>query len=547
MSNEINKTINDEIDELINDKKENNEPKKKKRSFKMVTAFTMLIFIITFFVILSWILHYTGVTTKVGEETQKIKALGILDIFYAPFKGFENKADIIVFILAIGGFINIVLITKSLEGLSQSVAKKLKGKEIWIIPILMFFFSICGTTEGMAEESLGFYMILVPLMIIAGFDTITGWLIVLIGAGAGVMGSTVNPFLVTVAVDAITTNTSGSTGWDITVGDGLAWRFIGWLIITGTAIAFVIWYANKVKKSPEKSITFSTREEDKEFFLQNTTEEIVMDWRKITALVFFFITLVMMIVYLIGWDEILNLKNTPVKNAGDWVNNNMPWLTSLIPGLGQGGFIEISPFFLIGGIAIGALNWKGEKKFVDDFIAGMTDILSVCLVIATATGIGVILTESHEQELIVSSLIKGLDGIPDIPFLILLFIVFLPLSFLIPSTSGFAAAIFPLLAGTTATGGIITGAIVPGDPTDPAFTPVAVDAIKGSGSITAFSYACGILNFVTPTSGVVMGSLAISRISYDKLWKVLWPFILVMVLLSIILLSIGGLIGGKIF
>jgi uncharacterized ion transporter superfamily protein YfcC len=112
-----------------------------------------------------------------------------------------------------------VVSSKALEGFSQGIISKLKGREIYAIIPLMLFFSICGTAEGMAEESLGFYMICIPLMIAAGFDTFTGLLIVLVGAGSGVIASTVNPFVITIALNGL--NSGLDPSQQLSAGDGL--------------------------------------------------------------------------------------------------------------------------------------------------------------------------------------------------------------------------------------------------------------------------------------------------------------------------------------
>lgn len=506
-------------------KAKKHKQKHKPFKLKMFTAFTMLLLIIFVIIVISWILNAAGVTTdhKVSEtETIRVEigAAGIIDLFWAPMKGFIQKADIIIFILTIGAFINLLLISKSLIGSAQWITRKLKGKELWAILPLMIFFSICGSVEGMAEESLGFYMVVIPLMIAAGFDTFTGLMIVLLGAGVGVIGSTVNPFLITVSVNAII-----ESGYDINAGDGLVWRLVSWVILTAIVISFVMIYAAKVKKKNTISITFSTVKADKEYFLQSANEVIVMDWRKRTSLAIFGLTLTIMIVYLIGWDSILGIDN--FKRAGDWMNNNIPWITAFIPGFGQGGLENVAAFFLVSSVIIGAINWKAESEFWNYFIAGASDILSVCLIIATAAGVGIILQNTSLQDLVVNGLSSVVKGLNAIVLLVILFILFLPLSFLIPSTSGFASAIFPILG--------------------PVLMTMPDSDVTGSGAITAFSFASGILNLFTPTSGVVMGALAISRISYDKLVKGIWPLLAILSVASIILLVLGSLIGGTIF
>lgn len=501
-----------------------NKKKHKSFKFKMFSAFTILLLIILVIIIISWILNAIGITTQHdvdgGSIPVKIGAAGIIDLFWAPMRGFIQKADIIIFILSIGAFINLLLVSKSLIGSAQWITRKLKGKELWAILPLMIFFSICGSVEGMAEESLGFYMVTIPLMIAAGFDTFTGLMIVLLGAGVGVIGSTVNPFAIAVAVDAIK-----SGGYNISTGDGLIWRMVSWLILTASVIAFVMIYAAKVKQRNNYSITFSTAKNDKEYFLESSSEVIRMDWRKNTSLAVFGVTLLIMIFYLVGWDAILG--GTRFQDAGDWMNIHIPWITGFIPGFGVGGLVDVASFFLVSSIIVGALNWKGESDFLQKYLSGASDILSVCLIIATASGVGIILQGTYMQDLMVNGLSNAVRGLNAMTLLIILFILFLPLSFLIPSSSGFASAIFPILG--------------------PVLMTMPNSDITGSGAITAFSFANGILNLFTPTSGVVMGALAISRISYDKLIKGVWPLLIILPVLSLVLLLLGSLIGGTIF
>ncbi|WP_280123360.1 YfcC family protein [[Acholeplasma] multilocale] len=561
------------------------DPNKKKKQFKMMSAFTILLGIIAILVFLSWILNWSGVTTDVAEKfafgdwatstnenvqaiyqkwldigmnqgvdrflenvnaiegvnvskdgiltltgNVKISPAGVVDVFYAPIQGFLGKVDVIVFILVLGAFIQIVVSSKSLEGFSQGILSKLKGREIWAIIPLMMFFAICGTAEGMAEESLGFYMICVPLMVAAGFDTFTGLMIVMVGAGSGVLASTVNPFVIALAMDGL--NQGVDQSQQIGAADGLVWRLVTWVVVVTAAITFVMLYAKKVKNDPSKSITFSTMEGDKKFFLSANAEKIEMNGRRKATLAIFGLTFLIMIIYLVNWDSLFG--TTTMEDAGNWVNDKAPWITSMIPGWGQGGMDVIAGIFLIASVIAGLALNLGEEGFLKEFMTGATDILSVCLVIATAGGVGIILQQTHMQELFVSALGKSVGGInSEVAKILVLFILFLPLSFLIPSSTGFATAIFPLLVGTVSTG-TVGGA-------DFAFQESAA-----SGSVMAFSMANGILNLFTPTSGVVMGAVAISRVGYDRYLKGIWPVLVGAIVISIIMLSIGGLIGGQI-
>jgi uncharacterized ion transporter superfamily protein YfcC len=493
------------------------EAKKSRKRFKMPTAFTILFFIIAFIILVSWILKWSNVSTTILGEDTKIKALGIVDIFYSIVQGFLSKVDVIIFILCLGGFVLITLNSKALEAMTQSLAKKMKTKSIWLIPILMTFFSFCGSTFGMAEESLGFYMMLIPFMIVVGYDKLVGVMIVLFGAGVGCLASTVNPFVVSLAVSSAGENI-------VSTSDGMAFRWISWVILTAISICIVMWYANRIRKNPQKSYVFDTMEGDKVFFLGEKQEEYRFTGRRIATLVVFLGTFVVMVVYMVAWDEILSTD--AMEKAGNWMNENVPYITGSIPGFGMGGLTEVAPFFLISGLIIAAINWQGEAKYIDDTINGARDLLGVCLVIAVAGGIGFVLDETHIKDLIVNGLVDSVGSMPKTAFVIVSFILFLPLSFVIPSTSGFAAAIFPMW-GPTAYAAAGTAGV--------------------SGSIASFSFASGTLNLFTPTSGVVMGGLGIAHLEWGKFMKVAWPFFLIMAGMSIVLLGLGSLLPSPIF
>ncbi|ATZ21220.1 YfcC family protein [Mesoplasma tabanidae] len=516
--------------------------KANEKQFKMLSAFSILLLIIAFIIFMSWILKWSGATVHIKAGTdingneipahdEKIVALGIFDLFMAPINGFVNGAEIIVFLVALGGFLNIVICSKALEGFSQNITSALKGKEIWAIIPLMTFFSIVGSAEGLAEESLGFYMICIPLMMAAGFDKLTGFMIVLLGAGVGVMNSTVNPFAIGVAVDTV-----NSSGIDTSVGDGLVWRIASWFVMTAASIIFVMWYSWKVKRNPQKSVVFKTMEEDKKFFLNEAADKIDMNWKRKLTLIFFGLTFILMIFYMVGWDSILGFENDPkIHNSwgpfykfGKWINTYIPYLSSQAEGFGNGDFIVVSAIFLVSSIALGLVNGLGEEGFLDQFMTGAKDLFGVCLVIAVAGGIGWALEKSFIQHLVVSGLASSIGGInSSVGILIILFILFIPLSLFIPSTSGFAKAVFPLLGGA--------GGVLSKDP-----------EVLASGSITAFSMANGFINLFTPTSGIIMAAIGIAKIDYTKFFKLMWPILTILFVLSIVMISLGGTIGGNI-
>ncbi|WP_339021317.1 YfcC family protein [Spiroplasma endosymbiont of Atherix ibis] len=491
----------------------NKEPK-----FKIPTSFTILFAVLIMIMIISWILYYSGVTyNKLGASEVEpsiptvIKAIGIIDLFVSIFKGFENKVEIIVFVLSIGAFIYIVMKSKSLDALTQKIAWKFKEKTIWTIPIIVIFLSFCGSAYGMSEEALGFHMIVIPLMLVAGFDVFTALITVLLGGGIGPMLATFDPFLIFTAADAANSQAM----------DGLIFRLVAWVLVTGFTSGWIMFYARSVKKNPQLSYTFSTLEEDKKFFLKEQINEIPLTKKRIVISVMFLVMFLVMIAYLFPWDELF--KTTAMHDFGKWVNKYIPFLTGLVPGMGYGDMFVVSGFFLIGSLIVAILKWEGEETFIEDLMTGAKDMIGVAFIISIAGAITYLLKETGIQALMLTGIRNSnIGNINPFLFIIMTFLLFIPMSFALPSTSGFSSAVFPVwgpLAGSITIGSTVTNMI--------------------SGSITAFAYANGMANMVSPASGIVVGAAQIGRTSYGTILKGTWKFHLSLFVINISLLLIG--------
>ncbi|AGM25789.1 arginine/ornithine antiporter [Spiroplasma syrphidicola EA-1] len=486
------------------------KPKNKKKfKFKLPTAFTILLGITLLIIIISWIPNTTGPWTDSNNEVHKGGAAGIFDLFLAPMYGFRDKVDVIVFILVLGGFLGIVIESKALDaGIGRLVAK-MKGREVWIIPIIMVLFSIGGTVYGMGEETIALYPVIIPVLLAAGFDVLTAIMTILLGAGLGVIGSTLNPFVVQIAVD-----NAGVEG--LTSSTGIVWRIVSWVLLTAGGISFVMWYALRVRRDPTKSPLFSRKDfYEGEFAIAENLPEYTKKRKAIMGL--FTITFILMIFSLIAWSQ---FGVSAFDSMTNWVSEHAPWIANFYVPLGKWYFLEIAALFFIASIVIAAFDWKGEEKLVNGFVRGSADILSVCLIIAFAAGIGYIMQNTGMQTKLVNGLSSPMSGLGTTGFIIVAFLFFLIISFVIPSTSGFATAVFPILG------------------------PVANSVTSGlaSGTITAFSFANGIINLVSPTSAILMAALSISKVSYDKFLKAAWPVIVGIVGLAIILLATGSLL-----
>ena len=175
----------------------------KKRKKVLLSSFSIILILIF---VLGIISHLLPNAKFVGEEI--INGSGTVgaklsQVLMAPILGFEDAIDIAIFIMMLGGLLKVIGKTGALEAGIKALVQKLKGREILLIPILMFIFSICGTTYGMLEETVGFYVLLAATMMAAGMDPLVGSAVVLLGAGSGCLGSTINPFATGVAISAL--------------------------------------------------------------------------------------------------------------------------------------------------------------------------------------------------------------------------------------------------------------------------------------------------------------------------------------------------------
>ena len=490
---------------------------KKKKGFKMPSSYTVLYILIVILAILTWIIpageyekNQAGQLLAGTYKTVQSNPQGIYDIFMAPVYGLignkltTGSIGVAFFILIIGGFLGVITETGALDIGIASVIKKNKGKEKRLIPLLMILFAIGGTTYGMAEETIAFYPLLIPIMIGVGFDTVTAVAVILVGSQIGCLASTVNPFATGVASD-----TAG-----VSIADGIIWRLVFLVVMLTISILYVYRYATKIEKNPEKSFVYSQRKEDLEFF-KIPENSSTMTKKQLYILWIFILTFFIMILSLIPWgdfgikifeqfnDALLGL---PV--IGGLFRHASPF--------GTWYFSEITMLFFVSSVLIGVVYGMSEDKFLEVFLKGSADLIGVALICAVSRGIQIIMNDGLITATILHWGEIGLKGLSPQLFITLTYLFYLPMSFLIPGTSSLAGATMGLLG------------------------PMAEFVhVRSHLVITAFQAASGVLNLFTPTSGVVMGALAIARIDIIVWIKFLAKLILLVIFMSIVILVIA--------
>ena len=407
----------------------------------------------------------------------------LYQVLMAPILGFEDAIDVCIFVMILGGFLAVMAKTKALETGIKILVKKMHGKEYLLIAVLMLVFSVMGTTYGFLEESVGFYVLIAATMFAAGLDPLVGVATILLGAGAGVLGSTINPFATGVAISAMK-----DAGIDFNQGTVILIATVLWLTTLAISMFFVIRYAKKVQR--DKGSTFlSLREKaaaEKAYskFLQAKDDNLKLTGRQIASLIVFALTFVVMIVGFIPWGDF------GITFFDDWTG----WLTGA--SLGNWWFYEAALWFLLASILISIINRQGEHGFIDTFIDGADDMIGVVLVIAVARGASVLMAQTAMDNYIVVNAAAGLASLPEMAFVPLNYLLHVVLSVLVPSSSGLATLSTPIIAPVAAQLGYSTNVA--------AMTIVAAN---------------GLVNLITPTCGAIMAGLALAKVDYSTWFK----------------------------
>lgn len=486
------------------------ETAKKKRG--MPSSFTILLALLAIVAVITVIVS--------GTSGGAVTAARLSDFCTAPIKGFADALPVCLFVMILGGFLGMMTETGALDNGIAVLVQKLKGNEIMLIPVLMLIFSLGGTTYGMCEETVPFYALLAATMMAAGFDPMVGAATVLLGAGCGCLGSTVNPFAVGAAVDALT-GVGIEVNQSIIIGLGA----VLWIVTTAMSIFFVMSYAKKVKADKGSTILSMQELKDAEEAhgkaASEVHNEVKLTGRQKGVLIAFAFTFVVMIV---GFIPLADL-NEGVANFfdagavydadGNAVVQGWSALITALP-IGQWYFDEASTWFFLMAVLIGIIGGLSEKQIVNTFITGAADMMSVVLVIALARGISVLMANTGLDVYVLDAAANALAGLSGVIFAPMSFLVYFGLSFLIPSTSGMATVSMPIMGPLAVKLG---------------FSPEVM--------VMIFSSAIGVVNLFTPTSGAIMGGLALAKIEWTTWLKFALKLIVALSVVCAIILTVA--------
>ena len=397
---------------------------------------------------------------------------GIGDFFQAPISGMYDSIGVVLFVLVIGGFIGVINYSGAFSSGINSLSSVLKGREKWLIVVVTALIAIGGTTFGLAEETIAFYPILVPVFLAAGYDAIVALAAIYLGSAIGTMCSTVNPFSTIIASNA------AGISWT----EGLIPRLVLLTLGTLLCIWYMVRYAERVKADPSRSLVYSQKAEIEARFLKKGAQASTSMALNTKLILSVFAATFAIMVY-------------GVSQLGWW-------------------FQEMTTLFFVSALIIGLLSRCGEKAFVREFVQGASDLLGVALIIAIARGVTILMEGGMISDPLLHASAGFVDGMNKGVFIVVMMGLFAGISFFIPSSSGLAVLSMPVMA------------------------PLAdVVGLPRDNIVSAYQYGMGLMAFITPT-GLILASLAMVNITFDKWLKFVLPLLGMLTALSAILLLI---------
>lgn len=469
--------------------------------------------------------HYTESTPQTWQ------------VFSTLFDGFVDKADIIVFILIIGGAFWImneskaidVAIISLLKFTSRSGKKGFLGKvgiDNVIFLLLMTMFSFFGAVFGMSEETIAFVIIFVPLSISLGYDSIVGVSLCFVAAALGFAGAFLNPFTIGIA--------QGLS--HLPLFSGLQYRLLMWVIISAAGFIYILIYAAKIKRDPARSPVF---ENDKYWRELHQSEKVNIEYyTPKTAWVVWIILTVVLTVFsfsdpltrLSFGSEAIAIPAIPVLTVlffiSGWfslkksvhffiINILIFTILFLITGvMGYGWYIqEIATLFFVMGLAAGTAMGFDANRLTRLFLDGVRDILSAALIVGLAGGIILILSNGNIIDTILYRLSESMAGMGKMASVSMMYVIQTLINLIMPSGSAKAALTMPMMSQ---------------------FSDLI--GLSRQATVVAFQLGDGFTNIITPTSGVLLGVLTVARIPYEKWFRWVLPFVIMLVIIGFLLL-----------
>lgn len=527
---------------------------------KIPHTFAIVFFIILIAAVLTWIIppgKYTSEKVDINGKEQTVMVfrfdhdlspeeratigsggqIQTWQVFAALFQGFVKQSKIIIFILMIGGAFWIMNQSRAIDvgifaflrfthGLERYKLIRKLGVNNIVMVLIMLMFSTFGAIFGMSEETIAFVIILVPLAIRMGYDSIVGVCMVYVAAHIGFAGAILNPFTIGIAQGLA----------DIPLFSGIEYRIFCWVVLNLTGMGFILYYARKIRRKP----TLSPVYEEDAYWRQKSEGDLenIEYHTPLAAWIVFAIVQASLIAFsflypvstLTIGNSSMTLSVIPAsavlfaiggiitlrKSVHFFILHLLAFtILYLIVGvMGYGWYVmEIATLFMAMGIAAGLSMSHSADKIARLFLEGVKDILAAAVIVGLAGGIIVILEDGGVIDTILYGLSKTMSDFGDIASIGVMYAIQTVINVVIPSGSAKAAITMPIMAP---------------------FSDLI--GVSRQATVMAFQFGDGFTNMITPTSGVLIGALGVARVPYEKWVKWVIPMLVTLIILGFLLL-----------
>ena len=413
-------------------------------------------------------------------------------------------AQVFLFILAIGGFMTVVFSTGALDLGISHLAHRFKARGWVLIVGLSVLFGILGSVMSWSDETLGFYALMIPMMLSLGYDRMITVAVVTVAPFVGVIGSTVNPFRIGI----------GSDRAGVSIGEGLGLRIVLLILVMAAMILYTLRYARRVKADSAASI-IGVSGADAQVAAEGASADLAPLTRRhkvIIGIVMF--TFLLMTFSIIPWGTILhNTVQTMPYPIGDGYLHEVvePFSWEL------GWWLpELTVLFVVMAIVVGLVGRLGESATVSAFVKGIADFSGPASLVLLAMAVSVILTNTKTIDTVLNTMEGVVSGTGHVPFILLLCLVSLPLGFLVGGGSAGMALVMPILAPLGDFAGVDRSLIV-----------------------TAYNAITALLGLLLPTNALLVAGLALAKVGYNVYLRWVLPLIGILTLITVAVLLVG--------
>ncbi len=435
---------------------------------------------------------------------------GLLDVPKALFGGYFLAMDVAFYLIGIYAIVLLLMETDTLKDGVSSLVRGLGNRELLLVPILFVLFALGGTLFGMQEETLGLLPIIVPVLIVAGFDATTGMIVAVLGTTTGIAASVLDPFSVGVMAG----------GLDANISTAIAERMILFIAYTSIGASFVTWYAARVRKNQDKSIEPENLETNKlwaEEKIGDINELETMSGRQKAAIAIFALVFAWMVFSLMPW-------TTWFPNLGDkqgWIIFSSIFYGHVL--LGEWYFVELGILFLVAVFIIGKIFNMENSKISGTVWKSTKEMFGVISIISFSRATSIILTTTGTTYGMIYGVIDTdkLQNMSIIGFALIWLLIFTMMAFFIPSTSGLAGITAPIAGGVISTQGAGAHA-----------------DLMVVGVLMVYPLAQGVVNMFSPTTGLVVVQAEQSKVSFGKVMPLLAGYAAAIFIVGIVLTSV---------